>query len=376
MANKINHLLNAYRQLNRHAANCVLATIIETFGSTYQKAGARMLIALNGEMAGLLGGGCFEKDLMEQALSVFETGQAKTLFYDMRSPEDAIWGLGLGCNGAVRVLLQLLKAEENFSPLNTLAEAVESHQSGILATICESKHPDFLAGSSLFLSEETIDSNLESGTSFPFMASVRQTFVQRKPRIESHSIDDHSVLIFYDSIQPPWHLLVLGAGADAVPLVQCAKALGWRVTVADYRPGHIKQERFPQVDNLCHLTPQDFNENQELNRFNAMVLMTHNIEYDQRYLKAIANSRIPFIGLLGPPQRRDRLLQSLGNEAAQIRARVFGPVGLDIGAESPEEIALSIIAGIHAALNGRSGGQLDAEHEPSQNANAHECLHR
>jgi len=138
MANKINHLIAAYWRLNEHAAHVVLATIVETFGSTYQKAGARMLIAKDGELTGLLGGGCFEKDLMEQALSVFETGKAKAVFYDMRSPDDLIWGLGLGCNGAVRVLLQLLKAEDDFKPLNTIADTVEANTTGVLATSFES----------------------------------------------------------------------------------------------------------------------------------------------------------------------------------------------------------------------------------------------
>ena len=157
MANKINHLIAAYRRLNEQPAHVVLATIVETFGSTYQKAGARMLIAKDGELTGLLGGGCFEKDLMEQALSVFETEKAKAIFYDMRSPDDLIWGLGLGCNGAVRVLLQLLKAEDGFNPLNTIADTAEANTTGVLVTTFESEHPDFPVGNSLFLPSNVID---------------------------------------------------------------------------------------------------------------------------------------------------------------------------------------------------------------------------
>jgi len=157
-----------------------------------------------------------------------------------------------------------------------------------------------------------------------------------------------------------------------MPLVQCAKALGWRVTIVDHRPAHIKKERFPQADQLLHIMPEDIGDNLELDQFSALVLMTHNIEYDGRYLKAIVNSPIPFIGLLGPTHRKDRLLQNLGSEAEQITGRVFGPVGLDIGAETPEEIALSIMAGIHAELGGRNGLQLSAKAE----AYLHECSHR
>jgi xanthine dehydrogenase accessory factor len=359
MANKINHLTDAYRQLKQQTEDGVLATIIETFGSTYQKAGARMLITRQGQLIGLLGGGCFERDLVEQALSVFETGEAKTVFYDMRSPDDLIWGLGLGCNGAVRVLLQLLKAEDDFSPLNIIADAAEANIPGILVSIYKSWHPDFPVGHGFFLlGSGSGNGQLLTTTPFSFTASALQTLLQQKPCTESHVINNHVIKAFYDPLQPPLQLLVLGAGADAIPLVQCAKSLGWRITVADHRLDHIQKERFPQADRLLHLIPQELGDNLELDQFNALVLMTHNIEYDERYLKAVVNSRIPFLGLLGPAHRKDRLLQSLGSDASRISNRVFGPVGLDIGAETPEEIALSIMAGIHAELNGRSGRQL------------------
>jgi xanthine/CO dehydrogenase XdhC/CoxF family maturation factor len=373
MANKINHLIDAYRQLNQQTENCVLATIIETFGSTYQKAGAHMLITKAGELIGLLGGGCFERDLVEQARPVFETGTAKTVFYDMRSPDDVIWGLGLGCNGAVRVLLQLLKEEDNFSPLNSIAVAAEANVTGVLVTVYESEHVSFPSGHSHFLPVSTAGKRqILSSAHFPFTTSALQTVLQQKPRIETHVINGQVIRAFYDLLQPPLRLLVIGAGTDAIPLVQCAKALGWRITVVDCRPGAINKARFPLAGPLLHLMPEEISDNLELDQFSALILMTHNIEYDQRYLKAIVNCHIPFIGLLGPVHRKEKLLKSLGNEASKITDRVFGPVGLDIGAETPEEIALSIMAGVHAELNGRSGQQLSAK-SPSD---LHECIHQ
>ena len=352
MTNKINHILEAYPQLIRQNENCVLATIIETFGSTYQKAGARLLITNTDELIGLLGGGCFERDLVEQARSVFDTGLAKTVFYDMRSEKDVVWGLGLGCNGAVRVLLQLLQSEHNFSPLNYLIDTAKADEPGLLVTVCDSQHPDFSSGQSYFLSESsTIPAD--------FTEIAEQVLSQQKPCLKKQHIDGQEVSVFYETIQLLSRLLVLGAGADAIPLVNCAKSLGWLVTVVDHRPAHIKAERFPNIESLLHSMPEDLNTNLDLNRFSALVLMTHNFEYDARFLKAIVNADIPFIGLLGPAHRKEGLLQSLGNDAAQISKRVFGPVGLDIGAQSPEEIALSIMAGIYVELNGRSGQQLN-----------------
>lgn len=355
MANKTKHLIAAYRLLHRQSEPVVLATVIETAGSTYQKAGARMLIAGNGELNGLLGGGCFERDLVEQARSVFETGQAKSVFYDMRALDGAIWGLGLGCNGAVRILLQLLRHENGFAPLNIIHDTVSADRSGVLASVVDSEHPGFSIGDNHWLA------SCGSGAGiFPLQIPVRQRVAQRQAGIESHVLEGKSVQIFCDPVIPPWRLLVLGASADAVPVVQCAKALGWRVTVADHRPGHIERERFRQADRLLLTTPDTLSGEAELKRFDALVLMTHNFDYDARYLRPIADSGIPFVGLLGPAHRRDRLLQSLGLDAEKLNGRVFGPVGLDIGAETPEEIALSIMAGIHAALHGRNGGQLNS----------------
>jgi xanthine dehydrogenase accessory factor len=354
MANT-HHLISAYRQLSRQPGDLVLATIIETFGSTYQKAGARMLIDRSGELTGLLGGGCFELDLIEHARSVFETGIAKTVFYDMRSPDDAVWGLGLGCNGAVRIFLQLVSAADDFCPLNCFAAAGEAFESGLLATVIESAHPEFPVARSLFISA----SAERRPAFFPVAAWNLNPALPQKPRLGSYRVGAHTITIFYDSIRAPTQLLVLGAGPDAIPVVQYAKALGWHVTVADPRPGYVRKGRFPEADAMLHLLPQALRNYREWNRFSAAVLMTHNIDYDRRFLEGLADSTIPFIGLLGPSPRRERLLENLEDAAAaQLDGRVFGPVGLDIGAETPEEIALSIVAGIQAELKGRKGGQL------------------
>ncbi|MDD5581317.1 MAG: XdhC family protein [Methylobacter sp.] len=343
------HLPAAYRQLKLNPQPVVLATIIETFGSTYQKAGARMLIAQDDILTGLLGGGCFEHDLIEHARSVFQNGIAKTVFYDMRSPDDAVWGLGLGCNGVVKIYLQLLNEAEDFSPLNLIANAAETHQSGLLVTICESTHPDFPAAHSLFLPVASIGH--PQNTTLPWSA------FPEKSRLETHVIAQQTIRAFYDRVQPPSQLLLIGAGADALPLVDCAKALSWRVTVADHRPGYANSERFPNAERVQQVIPEELSTILDLSQLSAVVLMTHHLDYDRRFLQAIVASPIPFIGLLGPAQRRERLLLSLGGCNA-LRSRVHGPVGLDIGAQTPAEIALSIMAGIHAALKGCNGGQL------------------
>jgi len=364
MANQLHHLVDAFRNLASDSGDAVLATIIETQGSTYRKAGARMLITNDGECLGLLSGGCFEGDLLERSRSVFASGQAATVQYDMRSPDDVVWGLGLGCNGAVTILLQLLKAEEHFFPLDALAQAVCDDRRGVLITVTESALEPLPVGRSLFWGEDDFEDD-QSPWPHDLIAPARQALSDDKPHRETHLVEGHAVNIFYDPIRPLLHLLVVGAGADAVPLLHCAKALGWRVTFVDHRPAYIRSERFASAERLLHCPPPALADTLALDRFDAAVLMTHNFDYDTRYLKIIADSRIPFIGVLGPDARKNRLLDSLGEQAAKIEGRVFGPVGLDIGAETPEEIALAIMAGILAAQNRRQGGQLTAQKLPS-----------
>jgi len=357
MANQLHTLVDHFRNLAPDAADFVLATIIATQGSTYQKAGTRMLIAPDGTCQGMLSGGCFESDLSERARAVFATGRSVTVDYDMRSPEDVIWGLGLGCNGAVKIFLQLLKAEKHYFPLDALAQAVNHDRQGVLLTVIESTHQELPAGRSLFLREED-GGNDDSPWPDALIAAARRTLSADRPHRENHMIDDKTVSVFYEPIRPLSRLLVAGAGADAAPVLHCAKALGWRVTLVDHRPAYIEPERFASADRLAYCPPQHLAEALDLDRFDAIVLMTHSFEYDARYLKVVVDSRIPFIGLLGPKARKDLLLEGLGAQAAKLDGRVFGPVGLDIGAQTPEEIALAIMAGILAAQNRRQGGQL------------------
>ena len=376
MTNNVKHLLEAYHRQKHSTSRLVLATIIESFGSTYQKSGACMLIDEKGELSGLLGGGCFERDLVLQAKDVFDTGTPKLVFYDMRSFADVIWGLGLGCNGAVRILLQLFKAEDGYAPLNKLIDCVNANQAGVLLTLYQSGHPKFEAGFSLFVPENQLADHHAQPFEGAFLATSRQVLLQRQARNETQLIEGFKCKIFYNPILPPLQLLLCGAGIDAVPVVQVAKLLGWRVTVADHRLDPKMRERFAQVDRWIDVVPEALSDHLNLDQFGATVLMTHNIELDQRYLQVIAKSKIPFIGLLGPAQRKDRLLQALGDLAGPLSNRVFGPVGLDIGAESPEEIAVSIIAGIHAAIHGYEGQQMNDRIKSEVIGYEHEGFHR
>ncbi len=333
-----------------------LATIVETQGSSYQKAGARMVIASNGEYCGILAGGCFEGDLIEQAGDVFNTGDSKMLFYDMRSSDDAIWGLGLGCNGAVRIMLQPLCPENAYSPLSLMLNAAQAKETISLCTVVETEHPELTAGLTFTIEDQhASDTEVISG----LYQHAQQCLNEQRNAFDTFSVGGKSITAFCETILPPRQLLLLGAGPDAVPLTHMASQLRWEVTLADHRQAYLKPDRFPKHVSLVSVSPDSLHQDLDLNRFDAMVLMTHSIDYDRRYLIKLAECTIPYIGLLGPSHRRDQLFSQLGDKADLIRPRSHGPVGLDIGAKTPDEIALSILAEIQAAYNGRSGKMLD-----------------
>lgn len=355
--NNLAAIVADYTRLQQTSREWVMATIVDTEGSTYQKAGACMLISRDGEYFGLLGGGCFEPDLLERAREVFTTRLPKTVYYDLRSPEEAIWGLGLGCEGAVSIFLQYLSAEDGFHPLPAVKKCLDELCTDMLVTVTESDVDSIargvtsLAGQlrTLTLPGEFIDE--VEATAAAFMHDSTSRVVQ-------HLVADGTVSVFYSPVRPPLQLLIIGAGPDAVPVVKLAGALGWQVTVADYREAYVQPERFPGARLVLQITPEELDSKLSLDNFDATVLMTHRFEYDERYLLRLCSATIPYIGLLGPVARRDLLLETLGSDADEIAGRVYGPVGLNIGGRLPEEIALSLIAQIQAVVHGRPGGHL------------------
>ncbi len=359
MNTNLTSLVSTFYLLMQQHKELVLATIIETQGSTYRKAGARMLITPNAEFFGLLGGGCFEADLLAHAKGVFETKKTKIVFYDMLAPEDEIWGLGLGCNGAVRILMQWISINDHDHAILLIEQVLKQKQKHVLLTICESNHPDYPEGNNyLYQFEADSVSNIPVDWPDEVLQVAHHSYISGAPVLTQYKSELYSVSFFSNVIKPPFHLLLIGAGPDAEPIIKITKELGWEITVVDYRESFIEQDNFSVVDNTILATPEELPTKVDLLRVDAIVLMTHKIEYDERYLKHLVSTSALYIGLLGPAARRDRLMTSLGEDAILVHDRTFGPVGLDIGGELPEEIALSLVAEIQATLYQRDGGPL------------------
>jgi xanthine/CO dehydrogenase XdhC/CoxF family maturation factor len=328
------HIFPIYMTLHRllplydraRAANepLVLATVIRTGGSTYAKPGAHMLIASDGEYAGLLSGGCLEGDLREHARAVAASGQGRIVSYDLRSTTDQLFGLGAGCEGAMDILLTRVAADRDWQPLAAMAESFRAARQQPFAFVIASIDPKF-----------------PLGFSFPVDAAAAAA----APGVE----------LFIAVVTPPPHLLLLGGGPDARPVAALAAFLGWRITVVEHRPTYLAPERFPPSTTLIEARAADLAASVTLAEYSAAIVMSHHLDSDLHYLRALAASRVPYVGLLGPAARREKLLGDLGADAERLRPRLRAPVGLDIGGRTPESIALSIIGEVHAALEGRAG---------------------
>lgn len=328
-----------------------LATVVATEGSTYRKPGARMLIDAAGDSCGLLSGGCLEGDLAEHARAVIEGGAARLVEYDLRSSDDLIWGLGLGCEGAMRILLQRLSPADDYAPLNYIAHAQSIRQPLAFATVVRTDSAAWPAGRTFFTDGETSDPIAR-----PLGERIRDVLEGRQPPgLVNINGDSASITAFVDALDLPPRILLLGAGPDAAPVVNASHALGWSVTLFDHRPAYAVSTHFPQAERVLHGAADELSAVLELRDFDAAVVMSHHLIADRAYLRQLAATQLRYVGLLGPAPRRHRLLAELGASAQALKGRLFGPVGLDIGARTPEAIAVAIVAEVHAVLCGRQG---------------------
>lgn len=325
------------------AGPCALATVVATAGSTYRKPGARMLIMDDGRYLGLLSGGCLEADLLVHAREVMHSSQARAVEYDMRGPDDVLFGIGAGCEGAMRILLE--PASPGSSAMEALRAAgrlVHGGTASALAVV----HGGTELPLGTFHPESTGQSRLHA---------LASEAITARRSISSNEPADSGTRIFSQYLAPTPHLLICGAGPDAQPVASAACSLGWRVSVVDHRPAYASGDRFPGAA-VALASPRALRATLELQRVHACVVMSHHLQSDELYLRELAAAGEPqYVGLLGPEGRRHRLMQELDSMATLLDGRLHGPVGLDIGAVTPEAIALAIVAQVHGWLAGRGG---------------------
>ncbi len=354
-------LLEFYRN-NRNEESLVLATIIATEGSTYRKPGAMMLISAAGSFEGMISGGCLEGDLLHHAAKVFASGRAEFVTYDMHAGKDLVWSLGLGCDGVIHLMLQRLDRKDDFGFFRQLDTSQQARCASLLALTTQ-EVPGLACGAFAMICHQT----LQQGASWPsalnpigvpLLQSGLQAISEPWPEWRVNNItqtcEGSPVDVIQLNIPARTRVLICGAGPDAVPVARALRELDWEAVIVDHRPAFVKAERFPAGCEVTRSRPEKLADTVDLCDLDAVVIMSHHLESDAAYLASLHGLDIPYVGVLGPRARRDRLCAMTEWNGRPVK----GPIGLDIGAELPQAIALSVAAEIHADLNHRDGRSL------------------
>jgi xanthine dehydrogenase accessory factor len=348
-------ILEAWRKARAAHHPAVLATVVKVSGSTYRRPGARMLITEGGDYIGSVSGGCLESDLAKKAWWLTDGTRAAMRVYDNTSDEDAVWSFGLGCDGVVHVLVERWMAGSEPVLIELLDACAVQRRPGLIATVLEGSALGQRA--TLFPDGSTRNEIGDGALAAAVEGELREALEAKEqgPREVAGSE------VFFETILPPRSLVIFGAGYDAAPLVRLGKELGWQVTVLDGRAHYAKPERFPLADRVLVADLADPLAGLALDEETAAVVMSHSLAQDLAFVKALLPRKLPYVGLLGPRRRTDRILAECAWPAGP---EVRGPAGLDIGAETPEEIALAIVSEIESAFAGRPGGRLSSRSGP------------
>lgn len=340
-----------------------LATVVRVGGSAYRRPGARLLVTDDGRRMGSISGGCLEGDVVRRAAGL-SSGEAILVRYDTGSAADIVAEFGLGCRGLIEVLVERLPAVDVPHPLEFVQRCETEGINGVVARVihCEGAAP--LIGRWLACDEAgAIAHNIDCPELLQIMSDVAGSSLARgEHHWARHRFSSGSVEVFYEVLRPPLRLLVAGSGYDAVPLVRLAKEIGWHVTVAGRQAASMTRDRFPQADAILLASRAEMPDVAMSTRCDAAVLMTHSYLDDYELLRVLLASPARYVGLLGPRDRAARLLQDLADEGTpatpeQLR-KLYAPVGLDIGAETPAQIALAVVAEVQSILAGGSGVSL------------------
>ena len=359
---ELQRLLLAYDVHRAAARPCALATVVEVLGSAYRRPGARMLVTDDGHLTGAISGGCLEGDARQRARQAIFRGQPTLVTYDTRDEDDPRHGLGPGCQGVVRILLEPLDFAAADNPLELLRSFALHPEPAVLATVFETAHTSGLkaaVGQRLLLSAAGVVGGA-SAVGTPLAAAAAATLAQGHSQVLNLNTAAGPVRALLELLSPPLRVVVYGAGNDAQPLVRLGASLGWHLTVLDGRPQLATAARFPEAAavRVVPVTALPY----EMPGEAYAVLLSHNYAYDLAALALHITAGTPYIGLLGPHLKANRLLEELQltefEQRELLRTRLHSPIGLDLGSETPEEIALAIVAEIQATRHQRNSRPL------------------
>jgi xanthine/CO dehydrogenase XdhC/CoxF family maturation factor len=362
---EIQNIITAYQKAIDAGRQTALATVVHLEGSSYRRPGARMLVTDEGQLTGAISGGCLEGDALQKAQLVLAQQKSRIVTYDTTDESDDTLGVGLGCNGVIRILIEPLVPENPMNQVEFLKKVVGQRQKAVLVTLFSLENQKgHQPGTCLLLDQagnfhgsfedETLENQLKEDA---VVAMETQ-----KTSFKKYISEKYSLTAFFEFIQPAVSLVVIGAGNDVIPLVEMANVIGWETRVIDGRSSYARPERFQTACQVIVSKPEHVLEQLTIDEETVFTLMTHNYNYDLAMLKALVTKKIKYIGMLGPRKKLDRMIDEMKNEGIKLTEEqmsiIYGPAGLDMDAESAEEIALSILAEIKAVLAQKEGKSL------------------
>ena len=362
---ELQDIIATWKQLHERQT-AALATLVKVEGSAYRSPGARMLITSDGQQVGTISGGCLESDVVKRSQVVLKTGILNLVKYDTTSEDDLIWGLGLGCQGVAYILIERLNAEQ-LNALSVIEQCLSNRQFGAIATVFSVETTEMKNVERVLLYPHgNIVSNINNSELEAIAQKDLQSVLQQQQsRSQVYVLTEGTAEVFLEVIIPPINLIIFGAGFDVLPVVHFAKELGWYVSVIDPQARSQTVERFKECDRVILSSDDEAISQIEFNEQSVAVAMSHNYIYDLEFLQRLSNVSLKYLGILGPKKRTNRLLQDLKYEGfVDLPKQLYSPVGLDIGADNPEAIALSIIAEIQAVTKNRMGGFLKDRSAP------------
>ncbi len=354
-----------------------LATVVDVVGSSYRRPTARMLILPDGQHVGTISGGCLERDVCRAAEELTKFGPKLISFDTRHDSTNFNPRYNMGCSGIIYVLIERISRDAN-CPAEVLRRAVKLNRSYVFSTIYQTDSIERASVGDRFKTASQLIAATSGANENPSLNQIwKEVAVSGRPVCCEIATDRGSSRALIERIAPTKSLWIFGAGDDAMPLHVMAKQLGWQVTVVDHRAGLLTAERFPGALRLCE--PWNVITGRlDTTEDTATVLMTHDFSADKKLIPWLLRSAVSYVGVLGPKSRTARILKELHseNQLPQVDSldRFHTPVGLDLGASTPAEIAIAILGEIIADATSRSGGQLKARNAPIHDPVRHELI--
>ncbi len=360
---ELRRLIDTYDQIDFSQRKSALATVVRVEGSAYRRPGARMLMTDDGRWTGAISGGCLEGDALRKARQVILAGLPRLVTYDTMDDSGATsLGVGLGCNGIIDVLIEPVDQADTNHHIAFLRSFVGKEVPELIATVYAAPEGGPVQPGDRLMRQadgQLLRQLPDAGLNAQILAEAAELLQAGHSVAKTYPLANGVAEVFVEVLQPPIRLLIFGGGYDAVPLVALAKSLGWHVTVTDDCIAHLSPKRFPGADEVRMIPRHDAAAHIVVRPRTAALLMSHSYNYDLAILTQLLKTDLPYIGILGPRKRGEKMFVELAKTGVALseaqQARIHSPVGLDLGAELPEEIALSIVSEIMAKFNHRAG---------------------